>query len=63
MNTTTVEPTVTCTWRLSGGVNIAFGLQIKPYIVYTDFTIDPQTSLIVAQEDRFDLPGWDILLR
>lgn len=57
------KPIITCTWRLSGGVSIGFGLQIKPYIVYTDFTIDPKTSLIVFQEDRFDLPSWDILLR
>jgi hypothetical protein len=54
---------ITCTWRLSGNVNIAFGLTIKPYIVYTDFVVDPKTSLIVFQEDRFGLPPWDILLR
>jgi hypothetical protein len=54
---------ITCTWRLSGNVNIAFGLTIKPYIVYTDFVVDPKTSLIVFQEDRFGLPSWDILLR
>lgn len=66
VNTTTStpeSPIITCTWRLSGNVNIAFGLPIKPYIVYTDFTIDPKTSLIVFQEDRFDIPAWDILLR
>jgi hypothetical protein len=57
------KPIITCTWRLSGGVNIGFGLEIKPYTVFTDFTIDPKTSLIVFQEDRFDLPSWDILLR
>jgi hypothetical protein len=57
------RPVITCTWRLSGGVNIGFGLNIKPYIVYTDFTIDPISSLIIFQEDRFDLPSWDILLR
>ena len=56
-------PVITCTWRLSGAVNIAYGLTIKPYIVYTDFTIDPKTSLITLQEDRFSLPPWDILLR
>ena len=56
-------PVITCTWRLSGVVNIAYGLTIKPYIVYTDFTIDPKTSLITLQEDRFSLPPWDILLR
>ncbi|KAL3922085.1 MAG: hypothetical protein SGARI_006534, partial [Bacillariaceae sp.] len=57
------RPVITCTWRLSGGVSIGPGLTIKPYIVYTDFAVDPKTSLIVFQEDRFDLPGWDILLR
>jgi len=56
------RPVITCTWRLSGRVNVGFGLEIKPYIVYTDFVVDPQTSLIVFQEDRFDLPPWDILL-
>jgi hypothetical protein len=57
------KPVLTVTWRLSGGVNIGFGLTIKPYIVYTDFVVDPKTSLIVFQEDRFDSPPWDILLR
>lgn len=63
---TTVNPdkenTITCTWRLSGKVDIGPGLTIKPYIVYTDFTVDDATGLIVLQEDRFDLPQWDILL-
>jgi len=59
---TTENPVITVTWRLSGGVNIGFGLEIKPYIVFTDFVIDPATSLIIFQEDRFDLPSWDILL-
>lgn len=57
------RPVITCTWRLSGGVNIGLGLTIKPYIVYTDFTVDPKTSLITFQEDRFGIPSWDILLR
>lgn len=57
------NPVITCTWRLSGRVNIGPGLDIKPYIVSTDFEVDPQTSLIVSQEDRFDIPAWDILLR
>ena len=60
---TSERPVITCTWRLSGKVNIGFGIPIKPYIVYTDFVVDPSTSLIVFQEDRFDLPSWDILLR
>mmetsp|Transcript_39691 Transcript_39691/g.81006 ORF Transcript_39691/g.81006 Transcript_39691/m.81006 type:complete len:136 (-) Transcript_39691:154-561(-) len=58
----TVANTITCTWRLSGKVNIGPGLVIKPYICYSDFTVSPDTGLIVLQEDRFDVPGWDILL-
>ncbi|KAL9183186.1 hypothetical protein ACHAXT_004973 [Thalassiosira profunda] len=59
----TVPDTITVTWRLSGRVNIGpKGLPIKPYICYTDFTVDPDTGLIVFQEDRFAVPGWDILL-
>jgi hypothetical protein len=57
------RPVITCTWRLSGNVNIAFGLPIKPYIVCTDFVVDPSSSLIISQEDRFEIPGWDILVR
>jgi hypothetical protein len=55
---------ITCTWRLSGKVSIGpgGGLTIKPYIVYTDFTVDPATGLIGLQQDRFDIPQWDILL-
>jgi hypothetical protein len=56
----TVPNTITVTWRLSGKVNIGPGLNIKPYICYTDFTV--RDGLIVFQEDRFDIPGWDILL-
>ena len=57
------RPVITCTWRLSGGVDVGPGITIKPYIVYTDFTIDPETMLITNQEDRFSVPSWDILLR
>ncbi|GAX13965.1 hypothetical protein FisN_5Lh126 [Fistulifera solaris] len=57
-----VPNTITCTWRLSGKANIGPGLTIKPYIVYTDLKIDPESGLIVFQEDRFNLPQWDILL-
>lgn len=57
-----IPNTITCTWRLSGKADIGPGLTIKPYIVYTDFTVDPASGLIVKQEDRFDLPQWDILL-
>lgn len=56
----TVPNTITCTWRLSGKANIGPGLTIKPYVVYTDFTIND--GLIVFQQDSFDLPQWDILL-
>ena len=59
----TVPNTITVTWRLSGRVNIGpKGLPIKPYICYTDFTVDEDSGLVVFQEDRFDIPGWDILL-
>ena len=59
---TTVPNTITVTWRLSGGVSIGPGLIIKPYICYTDFTVDEESGLIVFQQDRFSIPGWDILL-
>ncbi len=60
---TTVPNTITVTWRLSGRVNIGpNGLPIKAYICYTDFTVDEESGLIVFQEDRFSIPGWDILL-
>lgn len=54
--------TITVTWRLSGGVKLGPGLSIKPYIVFTDFTVDPKTMLIVFQKDNFSIPGWDIVL-
>ena len=58
-----VPNTITVTWRLSGRVNIGpNGLPIKPYICYTDFTVDEDSGLIIMQEDKFDVPGWDILL-
>jgi len=53
---------ITCTWRLSGYANIGPGIAIKPYIVYTDLRIDPESGLIDFQKDRFDIPSWDILL-
>jgi hypothetical protein len=59
---TTVPNTLTCTWRLSGKVDVGPGLNIKPYLVFTDFTVDPDSGLIVLQEDRFGIPQWDILL-
>eukprot|EP00558_Chaetoceros_sp_UNC1202_P008968 CAMPEP_0197247500 /NCGR_PEP_ID=MMETSP1429-20130617/29235_1 /TAXON_ID=49237 /ORGANISM="Chaetoceros sp., Strain UNC1202" /LENGTH=193 /DNA_ID=CAMNT_0042708419 /DNA_START=116 /DNA_END=697 /DNA_ORIENTATION=- len=54
--------TITVTWRLSGKVKIGNGLTIKPYICYTDFRIDAESGLIDFQEDRFDIPQWDILV-
>lgn len=54
--------TLTVTWRLSGSVNIGFGLNIKPFVVFTDFVVSPSDGLIVFQEDRFSLPGSDIVL-
>jgi len=54
--------TITVTWRLSGSVNIGFGLRIKPYIVYTDLRVSKKSGLIVFQEDRFSIPSYDILL-
>jgi hypothetical protein len=59
---TTVPNTLTCTWRLSGAVDVGPGLKIKPYLVFTDFTVDPDSGLILLQEDRFAIPQWDILL-
>lgn len=60
---TTLTNTISVTWRLSGRVNIGpVGLPIKPYICYTDFTIDTNNGLIIKQEDTFDIPGWDIVL-
>ena len=51
------------TWRLSGKAQIGpLGLDIKPYIVYSDFTVDATSGLIVAQEDTFSIPGTEILL-
>jgi hypothetical protein len=58
---------ITITWRLSGKVNIGPGLVLKPYICFTDYIIDTssdssENGLIIFQEDRFDIPQWDILL-
>lgn len=58
------DDTITVTWRLSGKVNIGpgGGLEIKPYICYTDLKVDVESGLIVFQEDTFDIPQWDILV-
>jgi len=58
----TVPNTITVTWRLSGRVKVGPGFELKPYVVFTDFRTDPKTGLLVYQEDRFSLPGWDLLL-
>lgn len=58
----TLPNTITITWRLEGAVKIGPGLRIKPYIVYTDLRVSPKTGLIEFQQDRFSIPGWDILL-
>ena len=54
--------TLTVTWRLSGSVNLGPGIQIKPFVVLTDLKVSPVDGLIVFQEDRFTLPGPDIVL-
>mmetsp|Transcript_26017 Transcript_26017/g.24866 ORF Transcript_26017/g.24866 Transcript_26017/m.24866 type:complete len:267 (-) Transcript_26017:60-860(-) len=57
----TKENTLTVSWRLSGTINIALGLRIKPFIVFTDFIVDSD-GLIISQEDIFSIPGQDIVL-
>lgn len=58
----TIPDTITAAWRLSGSVNLGFGLKLKPFIVYTDFRICSSDGLIIFQEDRFDIKGYDIVL-
>lgn len=58
----TVADTITVTWRLEGRVNLGPGVPIKAFIVFSDLRITPDTGLVVFQEDRFSLPGWDIIL-
>lgn len=57
-----VADTITVTWRLEGRVNLGPGVPIKAFIVFSDLRITPDTGLVVFQEDRFSLPGWDIIL-
>lgn len=57
----TLPDTITVTWRLSGSVNIAFGLKLKPFVVYTNLRVG-KNGLIVFQEDKFSIPGYDIVL-
>lgn len=51
-------------WRLSGRVNIGSGdgLYIKPFIVNTELVVNDKSGLIIFQEDKFSIPGWDIFL-
>ncbi len=53
--------TITVTWRLTGTVKVGPGLKIKPFVVFTDFSVGDD-GLIVFQLDRFGNPGSDILL-
>jgi hypothetical protein len=54
---------ITVEWRLSGKVNLGpLGLTIKPYICYSDLHVRQSNGLIFFQEDRFAIPGWDLLL-
>jgi hypothetical protein len=50
------------TWILSGSVNIGLGVRLKPFIVNTEYQVSEVNGLIVFQEDKFAIPGWDILL-
>ena len=56
------ESGITVTWRLSGSVNILSGLPIKAFYVYSDLRVNKESGLIEFQQDRFSLPGYDILL-
>lgn len=53
---------ITVRWIIRVWVNIAWGIRIRPYIVETDFRIDPKTGLIISQRDRFTIPSYQILL-
>ena len=64
---TDVDPsqfnTITCTWRVSGKVNVLlWSVDFKSFIVYSDFYINATNGLIQRQEDRLDIPLWDIVL-
>ena len=53
---------ITCTWRVSGRMNMLWGMEFKAFIVQTDFTINEENGLIQRQKDRYSLPHWDIIL-
>lgn len=58
-----IPDTITVTWRLEGRVNLGpKGVAIKAFICTSDLLVNPKTGLIIFQEDKFSIPGWDIIL-
>ena len=54
--------TITCTWRCSGRANLLWGIDIKPFMVTTNWHVDKATGLIHRQVDEYSLPQWDLLV-
>ena len=54
--------TITCTWRCSGRANLLWGIDIKPFMVTTNWEVDKKTGLIAKQVDEYSLPQWDLLV-
>ena len=54
--------TITCTWCCSGRANLLWGIDIKPFMVTTNWEVDRQTGLISKQFDEYSLPQWDLLV-
>ncbi|KAL7573680.1 hypothetical protein ACA910_007724 [Epithemia clementina (nom. ined.)] len=54
--------TITCTWRVSGKLNLLWGLNLKPFLVHSEFSIHERNGKIQRQQDRFSVPLWDIAL-
>lgn len=54
--------TITCTWRCSGRANLLWGIDIKPFMVTTNWEVDKKTGLIAKQVDEYSLPRWDLLM-
>uniref|UniRef100_A0A7S3P9H3 Uncharacterized protein n=1 Tax=Amphora coffeiformis TaxID=265554 RepID=A0A7S3P9H3_9STRA len=54
--------TITCTWRCSGRANLLWGIDIKPFMVTTNWQVDKATGLIYRQVDEYSLPQWDLLV-
>ena len=52
---------ISCTWRLSGKMNILWGFDLKPVLVTTDFYISDD-GRIERQVDQFSVPHWDIFV-